>query len=282
MMNHADVRERLELAATEPGGLDRLMAGDTIDGAAVAGHLAGCPACLEEVTRLRRAATILRDVVSADLPVDLPAELRTRTLAYVAELGVRRPLGAPAAAASADGAGRGHPSPALPEIVVSRRRLSLVSRLSWVGSIAAAVVLSVVATTVVVGNRGTDEAAALAQVASWTARIAAAADGHHVTLNPPGGGSSSGSLSFAATTGGLVVVATNLAPAPAGQEYRCWLETSAGRTGIGKMYFARGIAYWVNDVSGLAALGSGVRFGVSLESTSGQSIASPPVLVGTL
>ena len=42
MIDHAEVRERLELAAVEPGELDRLAAGDTVDSAAIAGHLAGC------------------------------------------------------------------------------------------------------------------------------------------------------------------------------------------------------------------------------------------------
>ena len=53
-MDHAEVRERLELAAIEPGELDRLAAGDTPDAAAIAGHLAGCPACAEEAHRLAR------------------------------------------------------------------------------------------------------------------------------------------------------------------------------------------------------------------------------------
>src|SRR6185295_16671921 len=51
-----EVGERMGLAALEPEGLDRLMAGDTLDAAAVATHLAGCPACREELGRLRRTA----------------------------------------------------------------------------------------------------------------------------------------------------------------------------------------------------------------------------------
>ena len=42
-MDHDQVREQLELAAAEPGGLERLMAGDTAAARAVAAHLAGCP-----------------------------------------------------------------------------------------------------------------------------------------------------------------------------------------------------------------------------------------------
>ena len=53
-MEHAEALERIEIAAAEPEGLDRLMAGDTPDAAAVAGHLAGCPSCADELVRIRR------------------------------------------------------------------------------------------------------------------------------------------------------------------------------------------------------------------------------------
>ena len=56
VMEHAEALERIEIAAAEPDGLDRLMAGDTADAAAVAGHLAGCPSCAEELVRIRRTA----------------------------------------------------------------------------------------------------------------------------------------------------------------------------------------------------------------------------------
>ena len=55
-MDHDDVLEQLELAAVEPGGLERLMAGDTAMAAAVVAHLAGCDDCSEELRRLTRAA----------------------------------------------------------------------------------------------------------------------------------------------------------------------------------------------------------------------------------
>ncbi|HYC07173.1 MAG TPA: hypothetical protein VEG29_04550, partial [Candidatus Binatia bacterium] len=109
-MDHADVREILEVAAAEPGGIDRLMAGDTADARAVAGHLAGCLDCTAELDSLRRTAAILRDVVPAEAPVDLPPELRERTLAYVRELGVPRPTVAASAAASAASAAASAPS----------------------------------------------------------------------------------------------------------------------------------------------------------------------------
>ncbi|HEY8845650.1 MAG TPA: hypothetical protein VIM24_03240, partial [Candidatus Limnocylindrales bacterium] len=76
-MDHQEVRDLLADAAIEPGGLDRLMAGDTPTAALVAGHLAGCPDCADELERLRRSVGIIRPMVRA-VP---PPELRERTLA---------------------------------------------------------------------------------------------------------------------------------------------------------------------------------------------------------
>jgi len=85
-MDHDDVLEQLELAAVEPGGLERLVAGDTPMAAAVVAHLAGCEPCSEELRRLSRAAPLLRDLVRTTPPADL----RERTLAFVAAHGRRR------------------------------------------------------------------------------------------------------------------------------------------------------------------------------------------------
>ena len=82
-MDHDEVREQLELAATEPAGIDRLMAGDTPLAAAIAAHLAGCSSCTDELDRLRRAAIIIGDAVRTTPP----PELRERTLAFVREVG---------------------------------------------------------------------------------------------------------------------------------------------------------------------------------------------------
>ena len=292
-MDHVEVREVLEVAAAEPGGLDRLMAGDTTDAAAVAAHLAGCPDCTAELGRLRRTAAILRDIVPSEAPVELPPDLRERTLAYVRELGVPRPAvavvgagdviafpvgertAAPAAAAPPDA---GAPT-AVPDVAARRR--SFVRPAVWVASIAAAVILSVVGTTMLFNSRAGDEQS-LQSVASWSIDIAAAPDAQHVALSAPNGGAAAGTLSFSATDGGLAVVADELAPAPAGHEYRCWFETSAGRTKVGKMFFSGAIAYWVGDVQGLAKATPGTRFGVSLEEIAGGGIGGEPVLIGTL
>ena len=75
-------------------------------------------------------------------------------------------------------------------------------------------------------------------------------------------------------------MADQLAPPPAGREYRCWLEVDGTRMSIGKMYFGGDLAYWVGDVAGLAGLGPDARFGVSLVELTGREPAEP-VLVGS-
>ena len=300
-MDHADVRETLEIAAAEPGGLDRLMAGDTADARAVAGHLAGCEECTTELESLRRTAAILRDVVPSEAPVDLPPDLRERTLAYVRELGVPRPAVAAVAAGDvvaipvgertvpaaertdAPAAERAEAPGAGPvDLRAERTRRRPILRPSvWFVSIAAAILISVVGTTLVMNSRSSDEAAALQEVASWSVDIASSPDAHHVVLSAPSG-PAAGTLSFSASNGGLVVVADALAPAPAGQEYRCWFEDASGRWKVGKMYFSGDIAYWVGDVDGLGQVDPGTKFGVSLESIDGSDISGPPVLLGTV
>src|SRR5436853_7547751 len=59
------------------------MAGDTPEAAALAGHLAGCDECTQEMARLRRVAGIVRGVVQTTPP----PELREQTLAFVRTVG---------------------------------------------------------------------------------------------------------------------------------------------------------------------------------------------------
>ena len=90
MMDHRDVREQLELAAVEPGGLDRVMAGDTIDAAALVSHLAGCEDCLAEFGRLRKAVRGLPpDPSNAELH---DVRIRGKRARYAAELARNRPV----------------------------------------------------------------------------------------------------------------------------------------------------------------------------------------------
>ena len=87
-MDHDAVREQMELAAVEPDGLERLMAGDTATAQAVAAHLAGCASCSDELVRLGRSSALIREGVR-ELP---PPDLKARTLAAIRIEGVQRPL----------------------------------------------------------------------------------------------------------------------------------------------------------------------------------------------
>ncbi|MHB8459020.1 MAG: anti-sigma factor [Candidatus Limnocylindrales bacterium] len=284
MIDHRAVREQLELAAIEPAGLDRLAAGDTPEATAIAGHLAGCPACLAEFDRLQRTISIARAAVTQEA-AELPPELRARTLAFVRELGVTRPQDV-AALGSAEG--RAAVTGVASASLAGGRERRPFRAAAWIASIAAAVVIAVLATSVLVGGSSgggataENDAMELAKIASWTVRVAAAPDAREIGLAAAAGGYARGSLTFSARDGSLVVVADGLAPAPSGKEYRCWLETPAGRTRIGRMYLARTIAYWVGDVTNLGSFPAGTRFGVSLEDLGATGVGGPAVLIGTL
>lgn len=291
-MDHQEALEQLELAAVEAGGLDRLMAGDTPTAAAVAGHLAGCEVCADELERLRRAVPLLRDVVRTTPPADL----RDRTLAFVRTAGIPRGIEAGTAAAAPAAAPVDAPVPAglqaaaasaTPTSIGARRRA--VGILPWVASIAAAVVISVVASTVVIGNRVDQQLAeqdraiaGLEAVTAATLEITADPDAERVALASTEGSDASGSLLFSPTTTELVVVADGLASPPEGQEYRCWLLVDGVREDVGRMYFADELAFWVGVTPGVAAAEPGTTFGVSLTATDGSGAQTDPVIAGEL
>ena len=278
-MDHDEVREQLQLAAVEPDGLDRLMAGDTPMAAAIAAHLAGCDACTTELERLRRGVPLIRDVVRTSPPADL----RERTLAYVRARGIQR---GPAAGAPA----------AVPTIVPVAPVRAYRGTLRWVAAIAAAVVIAVAGTSYIVGSRLDSQLAAqaaqlgaqaetnrdLANVTIATTRVAGEKDSKRVVLTATSGSASGGTLLFSPATSELVVVASGLARPPAGQEYRCWVEVGGARQPIGKMFFAGDIAYWIGDVTTIASVPNGSRFGVSLTVVGGTTPDRDPVIAGTL
>jgi len=294
-MDHEGTREQLELAAVEPGGLERLMAGDTPYAQAVAAHLAGCPSCTDELVRLQRAATLIRGSVR-QLP---PADLKERTLATIRAEGVRRPLAVAVPAAAGAGATvttepvNGVPVMASPSTAATvdsdRQTRRTPPWLGWAGTIAAAVVLSVVTTTAVVNNRVDNQLAAqnaeilaLESVTTDTMGVAAEPDAEHVALMSVSGPAVTGELVYSPSSTDLVVTATGLTEPPAGQEYRCWIEAGGKREPVGKMFFSTHLAYWTGPVAALAGLQDGARFGVSLVSVSGGSVQKDAVLVGEL
>ena len=272
-MDHEQVREQLDLAAVERGGLDRLMAGDTAAAIGVAGHLAGCPECTEEFGRLRRAAFILRDVV-ATLP---PPTLREETMAYVAALGRPRVASAIAYSPATAGVTRnvGRPRP---------------TRLVWLALAASIVIVSSAGTGLVVASlkdtaarQASRQLEGLADVATWTLRLAAQPGVQRVELvtSIPGvDAGTRGMLTFSSHTHQLVVVAQGLPGAGAGQEYRCWVEIGGTRQRLGRMYASGDLAYWVGDAPVLGNVPAGSLFGVSLADVSSQGGAGPAILSG--
>ena len=278
-MDHDEVLEQLELAAVEPDGLARLVAGDTAVAAAVAGHLAGCDACTAEFQRLGRAAPLLRDVVRTTPSADL----RERTLEFVRVHGVARGEAAAAATAAASQAAAG---PAGTPVMSAPSRVA--RALPWVASIAAAVVLSVLATSFIVDGRVSQRLAdqdraigGLEAVASATIDITAQPDVERVRL-ASADLDTSGTLLFSPSTTRLVVVATGLERPPAGREYRCWVELNGKREHVGRMFFADDLAYWVGDTPAISEAGPGTTFGVSLADLGNTSIDAAPVITGQL
>ncbi len=291
-MDHAEARELLETAAVEPGGFDRLIAGDTIDAAALAGHVAGCPDCAGEMESLRRESALVRNAVRS-----MPApDLRDRTLAFVAAVGRPRPALA-AGAANERGSvvpfdiGPAPPTPnaaALDSVRAGRAtgagRVGL-----WAASLVAAVLVAIVGTALVVGqprdDAAPDQVAALSRVAVWSLRINGEPDARQVELaaTDAASGPTSATLLFSPGTRELVVLAEGLTQPPAGQEYRCWMEIDTERTRVGRMFFAGELALWVGDVPALGELGADeVTFGVTLVPAAGDSVDGDPVLHGEL
>jgi hypothetical protein len=279
MTEHRDARELLELAAVEPAGLDRLEAGDTAEAAAVVGHLAGCPACLEELARLRRAEALLRPIL-ADAPD--PA-LRERTLAYVRAVGVPRDAaaGGPAAGSADEAPAEDRAAPedgAVPEDGAAlgpapaplhrrTRRRSPIGTGAWAASLAAVLVIGLVAGGLLVGRQvpagNADAAVALDAVARETAALVAAGDARGVAL-VDATGTPLGTLVLSPTAGRIVVSAAGLPAPPTGDEYRCWVEVDGARRALGSMWMAGDVAWWAGDVALPSTLPPGVVYGVSL------------------
>lgn len=272
MTDHAEVRERLELAAVEPGGLDRLAAGDTPDAALIAGHLAGCPSCSDEARRLARVSPLVRDAALTFPPDDL----RERTLSLVRDVGRPR---AGAVATPADGpAGAGASLPR-----AARRRT-----VRWPAAIAAVVALALLVGggvfAVGAAQRFQAESAALAELNTATLRVSALPDATRVDLVDAKGaqGSSTGTLLFSPATAELVISAPSLTRPSTGQRYACWITRPDGsRARMGDMEFGGGLAYWTGWDEKLHDAGPGTKFGVTLVGADGRPVDGD-TLVGTV
>lgn len=270
-MEHDEALEHIEIAAAEPGGLERLMAGDTADAAAVVGHLAGCERCSEELRRLSRAAPLLRDVVRTTPPTDL----RERTLAYVREHGRLRGDDA------VDGPPASDAGQEAPSATRRRRRIP-----AWAAAAAAAIVLIVGSVGFLAGRAEVDRygnaVSALETVNQATLDISGDPDARRVALASTSGTSTTGTLLFSPSTTKLVVVASDLQPPPGGKEYRCWVEVDGERSNVGRMFFADELAFWVGDTPEVSDLPDGTTFGVSLADVGAPSLDAEPVISGEL
>jgi hypothetical protein len=270
-MDHAEALEQIEIAAVEPRGLERLMAGDTPDAAAVAGHLAGCPSCVAELARIRRTSAIVREIVRAEPD---PA-LRERTLAYVRTLGRDRAGARPGTMPAAAG----------PSSLVSVGRPRRM--VAWAAGLAAALVVTGTLGFAAGGAWRTaqdgDQARQVALLGDATVsamRIASQPDARAVALTATSaGGAGAGNLLFSAASGELVMTATDLAPLAAGAEYGCWVEVGGERKRLGRMYWAGDLWAWAGPADGLGDLPAGTAFGVSLVAAGGEG---QPVLAGEL
>jgi hypothetical protein len=291
-MDHDATREQLELAAVEPGGLERLRAGDTATAQAVAAHLAGCPSCTDELARLHRTAALIEETVRL-----MPSpDLRARTLAAIRTEGVLRPVpvatlswgtaavsGPTAAASALEGAD------AAPTALSSERRRRVTPLVPWAASVAAAVMISVLATWLLVGARvdgqlasQAESIAALEEVTTATLTVTGEPDAEHVRLAGVSDPQLDGSLAYSPSTAELVVVATGLTPPREGLEYRCWVEVDGTRHRVGRMFFSHDLAYWVGPAPAVSGLSSHATFGVSLVGASGPAVDADPVMVGKL
>ena len=285
----------LELAAVEPNGLARLTAGDTPEAAALAGHLAGCRDCTQELARLRRVAGVVRGVVRTTPP----PELRDRTLAFVRAVGRDRSAisGVAATRVTASGAAAIDVPQLTPAIAVTPPHADAVaSRGRWpqLAALAAALVLAVagvgfgiaqsneVAQRDAVIRQQADVASDLASVTEWTLRVGARPDARRVQLVSTGAGAATGTLLFSPATRELVVVADGLSSPPAGHEYRCWVDVDGTRKNVGKMFFGGGMSYWVGPVDAVGGLSGPARFGVSLVQLGTGDLSAEPVLSGEL
>ncbi|MCU0483934.1 MAG: anti-sigma factor [Chloroflexi bacterium] len=270
----AGVRDILEAAAVERDGVERLEAGDTQEAARVAGHLAACPPCADELVRLRRTAAVLRWAL-AEGPAP---ELRERTLALVRSAGVDRGRSEPAARPGGD-------APAEPATPSAARRGRRASGSAWLVAAAAVLVVGAFGAGFMAGGPASPAPGplavselALARLTGTHARIMDAADAVEVVLRDPSG-VPRGMLAVAPSSGEMVAVAGGLQAAPAGTTYRCWIETGTGRTVLGTMYLAGDVGWWVGPVTIAGPVVRGTRFGVSLASPGGDAVE--PVLVGS-
>ena len=228
-MDHAAAHERIEDLLLEPARLAALDRSDLPEDLALRQHLAGCPACTNDLEAWRRMQHAIAAAVPAEADaaaaalesIEPPPSLRARVLAAVAE---------------AD-------EPGAP-IPMDRGRGS--RRLAWWLGLAASVAIFAGAGFVTfqqMEQRAAAEAASqeLASALAIVDRMLATE--HKVVQLHSTSGASAGTISWSRHD--WVVLTTALPQPQPGSEYRCWLEADGRSVPIGHMDFAGGTAYWV-------------------------------------
>ena len=272
-LEHAAVLEALDLAAVEPGGLDRLFTAPGPGDVAIIAHLTGCDPCATELARLRRVDGLLRAGIG---PGPAP-ELRERTLALVRGVGIDRGRAAVVAC------------PAEPIRLDERRRRGP-SIAPWAASLAAAVIMAAAGTALLVGlaaQRTID-----AERAQNAATVAAAQSALGLIVDPTAiripmdspSGVATGLVLIAPTDFRTAVVAAGLPEAPAGQEYACYVDIDGARVFVGRMAERGDVHAWTGTVGAFAGVpGSSIgEYGVVLVPAGSESVDGTPVLSGSL
>ena len=267
-MDHAAAHERIEDLLLEPARLAELDRSDVPEDIALRQHLAGCPACANDLEAWRRMQHAIAAAVPADAdeaaaalePIEVPPSLRARVLAAVAE--ADKP-GAP--------------------IPMARARSS--RRLAWWLGVAASVAIFAGAGAVTLQQmeqRVAAEAAArdLASALAIVDRMLAT--DHKVVQLHTTAGAPAGTISWSRHD--WVVLTTALSQPPSGHEYRCWLEADGRSVPIGHMDFAGGTAFWVATLDEWQTweIGPTTTFVVSLEALDAPSRAGDTILAADL
>jgi Anti-sigma-K factor rskA len=269
-MDHAEAHERIADLALEPRDLEAMLASESPDDRALAGHVAGCETCRAELDAWQGVHRTLAGALHTDRPgarldvepIEPDDDLRAGILA----------------AARAERANR-------PTAPVRISPLAIANNRIWspILGLAAALVVAVAGTFLLAGPatnllRTVDEARALSGVVASVNRILAEPN-HEVAQLKTTTGQAGGSVAWSSRD--LVVLTAALSSPGQGQTYKCWLASGGTETAIGKMEFAGTTAYWVGSLDDWAeiSLDPGTQFIVSLEPTDGSSTRTGSIVL---
>jgi hypothetical protein len=281
-MDHAAAHERIEELLLRPAELAALHASGVPADVGLRDHVAGCPACREDLESWQRLGFAIADAlphasaaaIASVEPIDMLPSLRTSVIASIHGSGStegsrsKRPVSIDRRIPSRD-----VPAPS------GWRRVA-----PWTALAAAiAVMLGFGAMTI---DQATERAHASAEAAALTklaetVRDVLAAD-HVIVPLQRADGTNAGSISWSRHD--WVVLTSALSAPPAGQRYRCWLEDGSRSVAVGSMEFAGSTAYWAAALDDWQTweIEDSTQFVVSLESGNPTSRTGDVVLSADL